>query len=279
MVVDSSLNTLDNVYTYKLLTRDICGYAIELDQLNAHSTINVSAIANNTDIKVTWNAYGGCSVSQYDILRTDLISGATIRVGVVPGNVFEFTDIDIPCPRDYSYLIIGNDLCSKPYRSLSDTSIARPIDFLSDQQVEIIRTTVEADKYVYTEWNAPVNFPDKVAYYNVYRYTNNSNYKYVTSIPVGNQNYLDMDVDVKANKYQYEVKAMNDCDVNSLISNPGTSVLLKAQRVNDTNILTWTPYFGWDTDVDYYIIEKQDKNGNWTFLKKTNPNTVYFEDK
>ncbi len=279
MVVDSSLNTLDNVYTYKLLTRDICGYEIGLDQLTAHSTINVSAIANNLDINVTWNAYGGCSVSQYDILRTDLISGATVKVGTVPGNVFEFLDTDIPCPRDYSYLIIGNDLCSKPYISLSDTSVARPIDFLSDQQVEIIRSTVEGDKYVYTEWKAPVNFPDKVAYYNVYRYTNNSNYTFVTSIPVGNQNYLDMDVDVKANKYQYEVKAMNNCDVNSLMSNPGVSVLLKAQRVNDTNVLTWTPYFGWDTDVDYYIIEKQDIHGNWKFLKKTNPNTVYFEDK
>ena len=41
--VDSGLNTLRNIYTYKIQALDICGNTIPLDQLTAHTTINVSS--------------------------------------------------------------------------------------------------------------------------------------------------------------------------------------------------------------------------------------------
>ena len=42
-VPDTGLNCLTTTYTYKLQTYDICGSVIPLDQLTAHTTINVSS--------------------------------------------------------------------------------------------------------------------------------------------------------------------------------------------------------------------------------------------
>jgi PKD repeat protein len=82
---DTGLQTLRHSYTYKLQTLDLCGNTIGLDQLRAHTTINVEARTEGFSVRVDWNAYGGCPVDHYDIYRASG-SGAFQRIGSGPGD-------------------------------------------------------------------------------------------------------------------------------------------------------------------------------------------------
>jgi hypothetical protein len=178
----------------------------------------------------------------------------------------------------YAYRIQGLDLCGNPIHSFSDTSQAMPDNILQFQQVDVVRGTVIDNRYVLVEWKAPAVAPDKVARYNIYRSDNATNYKLIASTPAGAFDYIDTDVNVHKNFYYYQIQVVNFCEINTLPSNLGSSVLLKASRLGEGTILEWTPYNGWDTGVNSYIIEKQDHKGDWIILKQVNASTTKYED-
>ena len=280
VTIDSGLNTLDNVYTYKLQTVDSCSYTIGLDSLTAHSTINVTAKEQSQNIAVSWTPYEGCPVNTYEIYRTEISTGTSQYLTAVPDSVLNYLDTTASCPIEFSYKIIGTNLCGNPLNSHSDTSNAVPEDILSDQQVEVVRGTVVSNKLVLCEWLPPVIAPDKVAYYNIYRSDNSSNFKLITSVPAGVHEYLDYDALVDSDYYYYKIEIINKCGVTTTPGNFASSILLKAERNGyDNNILNWTPYVGWDSaGVDYYTIERQDSYGNWILLKTVDGNTQDFID-
>ncbi len=275
---DNGLNTLKNVYTYKLQTVDSCGYTIGLDSLNAHSTIDVEAVAQSTNIFVSWNSYGGCQVSSYDIFRTEVATGNTVLVANVPSDSLNYLDNDDLCPVTYSYRIQGLDLCGNPISSFSDTSQATPDNILQHQKVDVVRGTVIDNKNVLVEWKAPTVAADRVAYYNIYRSTNSSNLQFLATVPAGVYDFIDARTEVDRSYYFYQIEVVNFCNISTILSNLGSSVLLKAKRLGEGARLDWTPYSGWDTGVDSYVIEKQNNQGQWIILKTVNPSTLTFDD-
>lgn len=266
--VDNGLNTLNNVYTYKVQTVDRCQYKLPLSQSLAHTTINVTAQTQGTNIKVTWTPYGGCPVSVYEINRIEVPSGISQFVGSVNGNSqLTFTDTTLSCPFPYSYRITARDLCGNPYHSLSDTAVATPVNSLAGQKVEVVRSTVIFNKNVLTEWTAPNMAPDRVQKYNVLRSTDNFNFTVIASVPAGNYSYIDNTVNVNSNHYYYKVDVINDCNISGAISNEGSSILLKSDWNQEKTKLDWSEYEKWDTGVDYYIIEKRNSDGQWIQIK------------
>ncbi|MBL7928751.1 MAG: PKD domain-containing protein [Bacteroidia bacterium] len=266
--VDNGLNTLNNVYTYKLQTVDRCQYKLPLSQSQAHTTINVTAQTQGTNIKVTWTPYGGCPVSVYEINRIELPSGSSQMVGSVSGNgPLTFTDTTLNCPFPYSYRITARDLCGNPYHSLSDTAVATPLNALAGQKVEIVRSTVIFNKNVLTEWSAPNMAPDRVMKYNILRSTDNFNFSVIASVPAGNYSYIDNSVNVNKNHYYYKVDVINDCSLSGALSNEGSSILLQSEWRQERTNLNWSEYKEWDTGVDYYIIEKRNSDGQWIQIK------------
>lgn len=266
--VDNGLNTLQQVYTYKVQTVDRCQYRLPLSQSQAHTTINVTAQTQGTNIKVTWTPYGGCSVSEYDINRIELPAGTPQLVGTVSGNgPFSFTDTTLRCPFPYSYRITARDLCGNPYQSLSDTAVAVPENTLAGQKVEIVRSTVIFNKNVLTEWTAPSLAPDRVFKYNILRSTDNLNFQVIASVPAGNYSYIDDQVNVNKNNYYYKIDVINDCNLSGVFSNEGSSILLQSEWSQEKTHLKWSEYKEWDTGVDYYIIEKRNSDGQWIPIK------------
>jgi PKD repeat protein len=266
--IDTGLNTLNHVYTYKVQTVDRCLYRLPLTHSQAHTTINVTAQPSGTSIRVTWTPYGGCSVSYYEISRQDLNGGQWQPAGTVAGNSpLVFMDTTLYCPFPHSYRITAYDLCGNPYFSWSDTSVATPENILAGQKVEVIRSTVMFNKSILTEWSAPDIAPERVWQYDIYRSTDNLNFIYLTSVPAGTYSYLDHDVNINKSQYFYRVDVVNDCLLSGVRSNEGSSILLKSDWFNYQTHLKWTPYQKWDSDVDYYIIEKRNSDGQWVPIK------------
>lgn len=275
--LDNGLNTLQNVYTYKIQTIDRCGYKLSLDSSAAHTTINVSAQAQGLNINVNWTPYIGCPVSSYEINRVEVSNGLSQLVAIVPANTLTYLDTTLNCPFEYSYRITATDLCGNPYISLSDTSIAIPVTNILSQMVEVIRSTVIFNKSVLTEWSQPNIARHRVLKYNVLRSVDNINFSLIASLAPSVYSFVDDNVAVNLQNYYYKVDVVNDCNLSGMLSNNSSSVLLQSDWVQEKAKLWWTEYDKWDTGVDYYLIEKKDSSGNWRQVKIVSGSTTEAE--
>jgi len=274
---DQGLSTLLNTYTYKLQAIDICGNAISLDRLTAHTTINVSSHRIDKDIRVTWTAYSGCPVSSYQIFRYERGDSPQFLC-TVSADSLAYTDTTFDCPHPYSYKIMATDLCGTQYISYSDTSKTYPLNLFADQVVDVIRSTVVENQSVLTEWLPPTVQPDKVAQYDIYRSTDEDNYHFVESVPSVQNDFMDYNVDVQNNHYFYKILVINTCNIMEDLS-PLTSTILLRGEMNEARQvdLNWTSYKGWENGVDYYVLEKLDENGHWQILKRVDGNVLQYK--
>lgn len=270
---DVGLNTLQNTYTYKVQTLDRCAYAIPLSSLIPHTTVNVTARTDATNIKVQWTPYIGCAVNTYEINRVEVSNGSSVLVGTVPGIITEFTDTTLDCPIEYSYKITATDLCGNPYQSLSDTSIAIPENELANQQAIMSHSTVVQNNYVLTEWAEPQLAPNRVNGYNILRSkdTTSTNYTLIATLPSNAREYEDYDVDVMEQNYYYKVEVINDCNLTGIPSTNSSSILLQSRWMYTHSTLWWTEYDKWDSGVDKYEIEKFNWDTQQWELIKTVP--------
>jgi PKD repeat protein len=274
---DTGLNTLYNTYTYKLQAIDHCGYSVPLEQLTPHTTVNISAQATGNQILVTWTPYAGCPVGTYEVFRS--MAGQSMEfIGYVDGNTFQFPDTSFGCPSTYSYRVLATDLCGNVYSSFSDTASAEPPISFAGQIVEVVRSTVVDNSSVLTEWLTPTVLPEKVVHYDIYRSTDNSTFDYLTSVPAGQTEYLDLSVEVQHLNYYYRVVPVNACNITESPGTPSSTIVLEGEMDENYKVrLQWTPYTGWEQGVDYYVIEKQEEDGSWTRVRQVDGTTTTFE--
>ncbi len=269
---DANLNTLKNSYTYKLQTVDICDYALSLPQLLAHTTINITAQQAGQNVRVNWSPYLGCSVNNYEIWRAEVSNGIFQKIATIPGNRTTYLDTSLVCPFDNSYRVIALDLCGSSYTSNSDTSVARPINILENQKVEIVRSTVINNENVLTEWLPPLLHPERVVEYSILRSTDKINYTKIGSVPVGITTFTDTNVNVQKQEYYYQIDVVNDCELNGEISNKSSSILLQGKQNDLKTDLNWTPYKEWQPGVENYTLERQKPDGTWEIIKVVDGN-------
>ena len=275
--IDSGLTTLTKSYTYKVQAIDICGYTIPLDQLTAHTTVNISSQRSGTNIAVDWTAYSGCPVSTYQLYRA--APGEPFSyLATVPGNTLNYLDSGFICPIPYRYKVIATDLCGTTYTSWSDTSQTYPLNTLENQVVDVVRSTVVDNQTVLTEWAQPLVHPEQVAQFDVYRSTDNTNFRYLTSVPSVQTDFMDYDVDVQNTNYYYKILVINTCNIDEDLSGHTSTIVLKGTMDEMRQVhLNWTGYKGWSSGVEYYILEKLDENGHWQILKQVDGETYRYD--
>jgi PKD repeat protein len=262
--VDSLLNTTDYSYTYVARAVNECGVATPMSSLASHSTVNVTATEQNGDVAVSWNSYGGCSVASYEVLRQEYLSGPFVAIATVPGSVTSFFDTTLYCSMQVAYLIRATSLCGLPYDAFSDTSVADVPGTIVSQPVDVVRSTVVEDDFVLTEWAPPVQMPQTVTGYEIYRSNDGGNFTLLDVVSAMQTSYEDRTVNVHEGNYFYRVKVVNICQLDAGMGSMGASIWLQTD-IDADNIsnLRWTKYEDWDTGVDYYVIERMDTMGMW----------------
>ncbi len=275
--IDSGLTTLSKSYTYKVQAIDICGYSIPLDQLIAHTTVNISSQRSGTNIAVDWTAYSGCPVSTYQLYRSSP-GEPFMYLATVPGNSLSYLDSTFTCPVPYRYKVIAIDLCGTTYTSWSDTSQTYPLNTLANQVVDVVRSTVVDNQTVLTEWTQPLVHPEQVAQFDIYRSTDNVNFRYLVSVPSVQTDFMDHSVEVQTTNYFYKILVINTCNIDEDLSGHTSTIVLKGDMDEFRKVhLNWTPYKGWAQGVEYYILEKLDENGHWQILKQVDGETFRYE--
>ncbi len=274
---DTGLVTKSNTYTYKIQAYDKCGYALSLDSSTAHTTINLNAAANGTDILLNWTAYQGCHFNEYRLYRRERPSGTSQLIASLPSTTLNYTDSSIICPFEYEYRIEAVDLCGNPFQAWSDTSDAWPENIFENQQSLIVRSTVVDNLNILTEWTAPLIHPERVLEYRIYRSTDSITWTHITTEPAAVHSYIDNDASVQQTSYSYKVVVVNDCQIHGLESNIGKNILLEGFWKNHRTFLTWSPYEKWNTGVENYVIEFLSPQGIWTPVRSLDGNSTSIE--
>lgn len=275
---DSTVSTDISFYSYKIQTVNMCNSKISLDSSTAHTSILLHATAQQDAIALSWNYYEGCDVGGYEIVRSD--DGANFKsVLIVDALTNSIIDSTAFCPFSYSYRIIAFDLCGKPFESMSNITEATPSSSLTQQKVEVSRTTVVDNNHLLTEWLPPLVSPEKVVRYVIYRSVDSLQMESIGSVPAPETSFSDMDVNVHQLSYIYKIEIENICQVQTLPGNVAKSVLLNSQLDgSNRSLLHWNKYEGWDTGVEKYEIQKQDESGIWQTVKTVDGNTNSVED-
>lgn len=270
---DSLVNTDLQSYSYKVQAVDKCGYSQDISLLRAHETIYLNAMAGFQQVSLSWSPYGGCSINGYEIFRSDN-GGAFTSIGIVDSTTLNYLDTTTFCPYEYTYKIKALEVCGNSiYDSWSNEKAATPTSAISDQFVDVVKSTVVDNLYVLTEWMPPLTLPASVLRYDIFRSTDQVNYSMIASVPALMLDYSDFNVDVNSQEYYYKIIVRNICDVESKEGIIGSSILLRKLEDSSGNFLKWTQYKEWNTGVDYYVIEKKDEFGIWKEIDRV-PGTV-----
>ncbi|MBL7923489.1 MAG: PKD domain-containing protein [Bacteroidia bacterium] len=274
---DQNLDTRNNSYSYRLQTVDRCGYMEPLQNLTAHTTMNIEATASGMIMDVNWTAYTACGIGTYRLYRTERPNGSPVLLATLPASVLQFTDTTIICPLEYEYRVEATDICGTVYNAFSDTSAAWPENIFENQQSEIVRSTVIDNQTVLTEWLAPSVLPDRVLEYRIYKSSDSTNYSLLAVTPAGITSYLDTDADVQDSSYIYKVVVVNDCNLSGPESNAGKSILLRGRWKDHRTYLNWSKYLEWGSGIDHYTIEFLSPQGTWIPVQTVDGNTLSTE--
>jgi PKD repeat protein len=278
--VDTGVNTSNKVYTYVTQAVNLCAISTPINQLNPHSSINLEAVKIGAFAELSWNFYDGCPVAGYHIYRQDNLSGSFMLIGMTGATENSFTDSTVYCESTVAYRVKAIDICGEGYEAWSDVEILQMPGTIVNQKVDMVRSTVIDDRYVFTEWAPPSVAPNLVNGFDLYRSTDNINFSLVATVPATQTYYEDFNTRVKEQNYFYRVKLNNSCGLETSNGLESSSILLVGiiNQDNDSQ-LRWSPYKNWDTGVDYYVIEKQDAFGVWQTIKVVAGNVHNYLDR
>jgi len=267
--IDNGLNTLANVYCYKITEVDVCGNEITINEATDHCTINLSAeTVGIHHVDVSWTHYSGCSIGSYELFRYEDQDTTGVFIASLPSSVNEYTDTSVYCKMGYTYRVFANNLCGNPIVSWSDTAAIRAEGISDKQTSNVIRATVVDDQSVWVEWTIPEVGSGYVDYYQILRSNDGTDFMPIGMVPDGVNGLNDESVDVFNERYFYKIQVVNGCPESNVSGTQGTSILLKSTKISENQgSLEWTPYKGWKDGVDYYEIQVLNEFNQWETIK------------
>ena len=276
--VHNGLNTLQQVYCYKLQVVDRCDLRSDLDSSRKHCTINLEATPGIDENNLTWTPYiGWDSVTAYDVYRVTNYSQTNVQlIGTVPGNVLSYRDTATVCYERYCYRIRAREAGGLMETSWSDTSCARPIHIPNPFPMKICAATVVDDSVVSISWDPPVISNPELLY--LEKSFDGQNWITIATLPPSTLSYTDLDVNVDAESYYYRITVLDSCGDFAPWSNLGRTILLETE-IDLAPQLFWNPYEEWDPGVEAYEIEVlNDLTGLWDLVTPVGGETNLFTD-
>lgn len=280
-LVATGLNTLKNSYCHIIRQQNFCGMVSDTVKVVPHCTIEVTAMGDTNAALVNWTPYTGWkSLAAYKVWRKKATDIHYTYLATVAPDKLNYIDSAVYCNAEYDYTIEGVEDGGFLMNSFSDTSRAKPVHIISVPAPEVWRTTVNDNAYTHTEWIMPAHkYP--VKYYTLYRQDAALGLEFTETIYAPNLNFDDYKTDVQSRNYTYTVTATDICDITSIQSNVGRSILLDVKKADEDQnaALNWTPYVVWNEGVESYKVERSISGGDFVSIGSVDGLTTQFTDK
>lgn len=268
--------TLYTPYTYRVITKNICGYYTDTSNLIPHTTVELKAATADDASYLEWTPYEGYPVLKYEIWRLNPAVGFE-KLKEVNGSTLQTFDSSIACNTGYFYQI--HAVGSGPLQlSYSDTSGAIPNFIPYVPSNELLSASIEANSENLVKWTSSVGGRTPVRYYILERSRNGIDYKETDRFdPFTNFEFDPVD-SASLRTFYYRTIVEDTCGFKSEPSNYGKTMILTASVDDlDQPQLAWTKYDYWEEGVDFYDIEIYEK-GNFVYLATVDGITTAFID-
>jgi hypothetical protein len=260
-----SVAAFDSCYTTAVpITYQTSGKA----PLNASIRLDGAINACDQSIDLAWTAYLGWSVSSYHVYSYE--NGQLNLLGTTPALS---STIDVTGGNTYTLFIQanlgnGNAVLSNPYSFIVPLPGQPNFHYL--QAASVSGNSV--DIRVYVDQNAGINQVQ------IEREETPGNYTAIGTATVVNNlaQFTDAQVDVMNQTNRYRSKYIDTCGNIGSPSNAATTILATGIADNETqiNVISWTPYLGFEVGVSTYEVYRIEPDGSTTLIQ-TVPNGQY----
>ena len=261
LYIDSSVDTRTQSYCYKVRVVNYCGLSMELDDLEEHCSVELTAIPGQDEIQLVWTPYVGWpAVQEYNIYRVGGYQDAGQLLATVPGNTQTYLDKEMDCYTAFTYRIEAIRANSEDI-SLSDTATMAPMHDPPSLALDMRRATVENDSLVLLEWELPPD-PEMFGLVSfVLQRDAGGGFRDLLREEVASApgSYVDTEVEVGRQSYQYRIFGVDTCGDFTQLGHVATSIWLQAEQGGTRVRLTWTPYEEWPLGVARYVIEYREE--------------------
>lgn len=268
--------TLKTPYTYRVVTKNVCGFYTDTTNLIPHTNVELSAYTADDASFLSWTPYVGYPVLKYEIWRLNPSVGFE-KLKEVSGSTLQAFDSSIACNTGYYYQIHALGLGALQ-ASLSDTSGAIPNYIPYVPSNELFSASIEGNSENLVKWSMISGSKAPVKYYILERSRDGVDYEETDRFdPFINYAFDPVD-SASLRTFYYRTIVQDTCGYKSDPSNYGKTVILTA-TVDDLDQpqLTWTKYEYWDEGVDFYDIEIYE-GGSFVYLATVDGTTTSFID-
>lgn len=261
----NSLNTLSNVYCYKVTATNLCGSESDVTKALEHCTVETKATGALKRVDLAWNAYKGWQVNKYEIFREDIgEKGKYDYLATVGGNQLNYTDTNVYCKIEHFYKIKAFENGGYNQISWSDTTAAKPLFANSVPPNSTIRATVDFDKEITIEWTGSGSPRIPIQEYVLEKSEDGIYYKWYKSFAPDEFSFTDKKVLVDDKSYFYRTYAIDTCELISPITNFAKTILLHADTtVTERPFVTWSSYQDWNEGVNEYEVQRKNADGSF----------------
>ena len=294
--IDSSLDFCEGSDSVQLTSNSNIGFWSGLPTSDSATGWFITDTLSDGIYPIYYSIYGNCPSS--DTLNITFLPKPDINLTYSPtviclGTLFEFNNLSTNIANeDYSWYI--NDSLyylnfNEPYFIL-DTGyyeikvIASNLLNCSTEYIfpelfpvydttplpnaQVIKSSVIENQSIYTEWNSTSNYLNPLLEHQIYRSQNGDSLEYIVSVDSSVRSYIDQNVDILNNQYDYIIINKNICETSSGNSNKGNSLLLNFDRLDNFRTkLNWNLYNGWTNGTSRYELQKLNSDGIWeTFI-------------
>lgn len=268
------INVREQPYCYYLKSKDKCGNPVLLGPPHCNIFLKVTSFSPVANL-LSWSAYQGWkNVKNYSIYRSiDSIDYELIKT--VDGDVHSYTDFGL-CDTSYFYYVVAHHPNNK-HSSRSNLDSSKPAYVYQDVPVTLENVTVEDNQNIRVSW-------ERAKQPNVKGYILNRKDPVnglLENYAMANDTFfVDENVAVNKNAYQYRVRVRDKCGHESPLSNPGLSILLSStvNKREDNIDLDWNPYKKWPEGVKQYKVEFENARDKFKPIGFLDSNTTKYSD-
>ncbi|UPT66539.1 MAG: gliding motility-associated C-terminal domain-containing protein [Sphingobacteriales bacterium JAD_PAG50586_3] len=255
---------------YAIAAYDSCGGYGNYGQYHQTIYLQADVDACTGEALLDWNAYINMVPSQNSFnVFVSQNNGPYSLVGSVGATTTNYTAQSLQPGITYCYFVQATD-ANGTVSSSSNTACVTTDSIQLPQYLYLNRATVLPNKAAFV--SALVDTLASVAQYNLYRALSGAPFNMVTTLvrAPGSEFvfYTDNAAETDSTSYYYQVTAVDKCGLESLVSNPGRTILLEGDAGPDlANSLAWNPYSVWDAGVERYNLYRRiDAQPNYTLI-------------
>ncbi len=273
LYTDVGVNTLSNIFCYLLIEENICKSKQDLEDIQPHCTVELSAEGDTNKCILNWNPYVGWNeVESYQIYRSTSEKDSFHFLTYVDGKLHTYTDEHIVCSGIHQYRILAIETNGKE-TSWSDTCQAKPIYVNEVPRPTIQLSSIWNDNGIEIYWNNDIEFRNPIVDFELERsHKDSTHYKQIQKISASSD-YHFVDVQqthVHSSNYYYRLRSKDACGDYSQYSVFTRPILLHAYLNNNYKpTLTWSPYQYWIEGVDYYEVQQLMPHGEFEKVGQT----------